>query len=983
MDTENHASFHASAAPAAIAFPVAGIGASAGGIPALLRLLEAMPANPGMALVVVLHLAPDEPSVADRVLQRATAMPVVQVTYPMPILPDKVYVIPPGRNLVMDDGQLLPQAPARAGGRPAAIDDFLLTLAHVHAERAIGIVLSGMGSDGCAGLAGIREMGGVTMVQAPADAEYDDMPRAAIEAGMADFVLPAAAMPDKLAELRDSAHALRRRGAQADPHALLERAVALLQERTGHDFTHYRRPVLLRQLERRLQVRAVADLGAYLRLLDNDPDEARLLLKDLLIGVTSFFRDRAAFDAFERAVLPALFDGADGDRPLRAWVAACATGEEAYTLAMLLADAAAAYGSRREIRIFATDIDQEALRTAQAGAYSAASVAQVPQALLERYFTRAGDGYQVRKSLRKQVVFARHDLLRDPAFSRLDLVSCRNFLIYLDRVRHRELLAQFHFALNRDGYLLLGGAESADSAADLFAPVDLEHRLYRALPAAPATLAPAALAPPAPAQAYPWPRLAASPGPDATPAPAGAWRSRLFSFADIHLHQAAELAAPSILLDAEANIVHVAERAARFLRHGGGEPTRELAALVLPPLRLALRAALFQARKSGQRASTGPVRYEHEGHAHALDMLVLPFQDPHAEGGLILVQFREAQDIQDAPAPLPADRESAVVRQLGQELHLTQERLHDTIEEAESANDALRISNEEMRSTVEQLRATVDALEHAARQQQARRGALEDDNLALRARAEAADKARDDLSNLIASSGVATIFLDRAMCILRYTPRIADFFNVLPSDIGRPLLHITNRLDYPQLAEEAARVFDTLQAMEREVRGMDGRDYIVRVLPYRTTQDRIEGAVMTFFDISNWRAAEQALCASEERLRLFVNAVSDTLYKMSPDWRIMHSLQGKTFLADTDNPNANWLEQYIPLDEQPRVKDAIAAAIANKAVFELEHRVIRGDGAIGWTFSRAIPLLDDDGNIVEWFGAATDITGRQRASRPD
>lgn len=363
-------------------------------------------------------------------------------------------------------------------------------------------------------------------------------------------------------------------------------------------------------------------------------------------------------------------------------------------------------------------------------------------------------------------------------------------------------------------------------------------------------------------------------------------------------------------------------------------------------------------------------------------MLVLPFHDPHAEDGLILVQFQEAPDGQPAPEPLPADRESAVVRQLSEELHLTRERLQDTIDEAESANDALCISNEEMRSTVEQLRATVAALEHDAALLQAQQHSLEDDNLALRERAQAADKAHDDLGNLVASSGVATIFLDRAMRILRYTPRIADFFNVLRSDVGRPLLHITNRLDYPQLAEEAARVFDTLQAMEREVRGMDGRDYIVRVHPYRTTQDRIEGAVMTFFDISNWRAAEQALRASEERLRLFVSAVSDTLYKMSPDWRIMHSLQGKTFLADTDKPNPDWLEMYIPTDEQPRVKSVIAEAIANKTVFELEHRVIRGDGEIGWTFSRAIPLLDDDGNIVEWFGAATDITGRERAAAP-
>lgn len=440
-------------------------------------------------------------------------MPVVQVTHPMPVLPDKVYLIPPGRSLAMRDGRLQPEAPEHAGGPPAAIDGFLRTLARSHAERAIGIVLSGMGSDGCAGLATIREMGGVTIVQAPPDAGHDDMPRAAIDAGMADFVLPAAAMPGKLAELRDSAHAVDRR---RHPQALLAQALALLHERTGHDFTHYRQAVLLRQLDRRLQVRAVADLDAYLHLLANDPDEARMLLRDLLIGVTAFFRDRAAFDALERTVLPALFDGAGAGQPLRAWVAACASGEEAYTLAMLLADAAAAAGGRREIRIFATDIDEEALRIAQAGVYPAASVAQVPQPRLERHFTRAADGYRVRKSLRKLVVFARHDLLRDPAFARLDLVSCRNFLIYLERGRHRELLAQFHFALNRGGCLMLGGAESADTAADLFAPLDLEHRLYRARPGA----VPRPPTPPTPPAAAPGMRPPATcPDRDVPPSP--------------------------------------------------------------------------------------------------------------------------------------------------------------------------------------------------------------------------------------------------------------------------------------------------------------------------------------------------------------------------------------------------------------------------------------------------------------------------------
>jgi len=683
-------------------------------------------------------------------------------------------------------------------------------------------------------------------------------------------------------------------------------------------------------------------------------------------------RDRAAFDVLHSKVLPELFHPRHAGVALRAWVAACATGEEAYGLAMLLADhadSADGAGRRHGLQLFASDRDEQAVHTARAGLYPAASVAHLPATQLERHFTRSAGGYQVRKALRERIVFTRHDLLHDPAFSKLDLVSCRDVLAHLDRGAHRQLLQQFHFALNPGGFLMLGSTDPAEAAPDLFTPVDVAHRIYQARPVAPAALAAGTA------------RLR-----DAAGSRVGG--ARLPAYAELHHRASAQLEPPSILVDANADILHIDERAARFLRQAGGEPTRSLAALDLPPLQLALRGALFEARRSGQAATSGQLPHPDHGHG-ALELQVLPLDDPQAEERLMLVRFVTAHDALPAAAASAAITDSAparydaLVAQLDDELRQVRGRLAAALKQAEASDNAMRVQGEEMQSSIEQLRAAVAELEDECDTLRSQNGALGVDKLALQRRVTEADKAHDDLSNLIASSGVATIFLDRAMCIQRYTPRIADFFNVLPGNIGRPLLHITNRLDCPQLAEEAAHVFDTLQAMEREVCAADGRDYIVRVHPYRTTQDRIEGAVMTFFDISNWRAAEQALRASEERLRLFVSAVSDTLYKMSADWRIMHSLQGKTFLADTDNPNGNWLEAYIPAGEQARVKAAIADAIAHKKVFELEHRVIRGDGGIGWTFSRAIPLLDDDGNIVEWFGAATDITARKRPTGPD
>jgi two-component system CheB/CheR fusion protein len=975
-----------SALEAGLPFPVVGIGASAGGYAALMTLLQNMPPNPGIALVVILHLAADEPSAADKVLQRATRMPVVQVAHTMPILPDHVYVIPPDRSLAMHDGHLVLDQLERSRGRPVAIDLFLRTLATAHKERAVGMVLSGMGSDGTAGLACIKEMGGATIVQLPSDAEYGAMPRSAIEAGMADFVLAASAIPAKLAELRDLASAIRSRalhgqaldGVPIDlgpwPEHTLGQVLEVLRERTGHDFTHYRRPTLLRRLERRLQVRGMPDLVAYREVLRRDSSEPRALLKDLLIGVTSFYRDPGAFEALDRLALPALF--VPGRPAPRAWVAACSSGEEAWTVAMLLADQAARSGEGQAWQVFGSDLDEHAIDVARAATYPVSIAESVPVAQLQRHFTLEAGEYKVRKALRDQVLFTRHNLLHEPAFSRLDLISCRNVLIYLNLEMHRHLLKQFHFALNPGGILMLGSAESAEAATDLFEPVDAAQRIYRARPAAAHTPA----GPFAHAARPAW----EAPGPDGpvvleadggAPAPLQR-RGRLFSFAEIHLHKAAELAPPSILLNADADIVHVSERAARFLRPGGGEPTRELAALVPPPLQLALRAALFQARRSGREAGTGPVRYEGGDGIHAVDLRVLPFRDPHAEGELLLVEFHEppsdTADVADVAAAHAPLEDGALLRQLDDELRHARRQLEETIEQAEVSSGEMRIQAEEMQTMIEEVRAGAGELERGRAELLSANQELVADNREQRLRARESSKAHDDLANLVASSGVATIFLDRDMRILRFTPRIADFFNVLPTDIGRPLLHITNRLDYPRLAEEAAAVFDTLQALEREVRSKDGRDYIVRVHPYRTTTDRIEGAVMSFFDITSRRAAEEALRASEARLSSVFDSLplgacvieADGVMLMSN--RAMYRYLPTGIMPSRDSERGGrWRAWHA--DGQPLAFADFPGARAlrgERVVPGIEMLYRQDDGREIWTQVASAPVSDDTGRCT-------------------
>ncbi|MCC2970416.1 CheR family methyltransferase [Massilia sp. IC2-476] len=965
-------------------FPIVGIGASAGGFPALITLLEHMPPDPGMALVIILHLG-SGPSAADKVLQRATDMPVVQVTHTVPILPDKVYVIPPDRSLKMSDGHLVLDELERRSARPVAIDVFLRTLAETHGEHAIGVVLSGMGSDGTAGLACIKEMGGVTIAQLPAEAGEDAMPRSAIESGMADFVLAAAEIPRKLVELRDGARRIRQRALEGNPpedgplfdlgthpQAALREVLSVLRARTGHDFSHYRRQTLQRRLERRLQVRSVPDMLAYCRLLHNDPNEAQALLKDLLIGVTSFFRDREAFDALDRNVLPDLFATLAPGQALRAWVAACSTGEEAYTLAMLLATRAS---GNRKLQVFATDIDEHAIEVGRAGLYPAAIADHVPPQLLQRYFTHEGGQYKVRRVLRDMVLFTNHNLLHDPAFSRVDLITCRNFLIYLNPDMHQHVLQQFHFALNPGGILMLGSAETAEAAGQMFEPLDPAQRIYRARPVARRPPA----GPPAPLR-----RAAAAPAPPAV-APAMR-RGRLYSFAEIHLHKSAELAPPSILLDARGDIVHVSERAARFLRPGSGEPTRELAALLLPELQLPLRAALFQARKGGREVRTGTVRYGRDGATHAVDMLAVPFHDQHAEDQLVLIRFDDAEPAPAPAAPAPAG-DDTLARQLEEELSQTRRQLHDTVEQAESAARDMHIYGEEMQTTVEELRAAAEEAARGREMLASRNQELEADNHALQKRAEEAAKAHDDLANLIASSGVATIFLDRAMRIVRFTPRIADFFNVIPADIGRPLAHITNNFDDPQLAGDAAQVFDTLQAMEREVRGRDGRYYIVRVHPYRTTTDRIAGAVMSFFDVTERKRGEQAQRVNDARLAALFESmpVGVGVFNREGDITMFNQALHR-YLPTSRMPSrdparlARW--RAWDADGRPLGPEDFPGARAlrgERVVPGVEMLYTDDDGREIWTQVSSLPVIAERGEVIGQCVVITDIDALKRS----
>lgn len=960
-------------------FPVVGLGASAGGLQALIRFFEATPEHSGMAYVVVMHLSPDHESHAGDILQKATDMPVLQIDKPVPLQADHVYVIPPGKYLTMNDGYLRLSEPDRRHGRQVAIDLFFRTLADVHQHHAFGIVLSGAGADGSVGLVRVKEQGGVTLVQDPQQAEYDSMPNSAIATGQIDFVLPVEEMPARIVQLWRE---MRRTRVPGDPGedddqvvdssptradlAAMREIIASLRARTGHDFKHYKRATILRRMERRMQVNGQPNLQAYRDLLRDRPEETQALLGDLLIGVTNFFRDPEAFEALEREVIPELF-GHDGSpaNEVRVWCAGCSTGEEAYSLAMLLCQQSAVQSSGAKLQVFATDIDERAISTARIALYPESIVTDVPSDRLQQFFVRESRYFRVRKEVREKVLFAQHSLLRDPPFSRLDLISCRNLLIYLDRSVQQDILRMFHFALRPGGYLMLGSSESADACPDLFTPVDKKNRLYRARIGALSRHTPIM-----PSEGFLRPTEPLRSPPEVR---------RRGSFAELHQQVLELYAPPSMIVNRALDIVHMSDRAGHFLRYAGGEPTHNVLKLIAPELRLELRTALFQAIHSKSSVEARRAQVERDGRPLQVNMVVRPFTDEQGQD-YILVLFDEVDCTLAEPQEPRDPHTDRLIAQLEDELQRTKEQLQATIEQAETSTEELKASNEELQAINEELRSATEELETSKEELQSINEELTTVNHELKAKVEETSKINDDLQNLIASTDIATVFVDRGLRIKWYTPRATDIFSIIASDAGRSLLDITHRLAYPELADDAAKVFESLGQIEREVRSRDGRWYIARLLPYRTNEDRIDGAVLTFIEITARRQAEEKLREEEELMRLVADSTSDyAIITMDTEGLVTSWNRGAERIFGHTQAEVIGKSADVIFLEEDRMAGAAArecerALAEGRAEDERWHR--RKDGTHLYCSGVVSPL--GNGEVRGYVKIARDLTQRKR-----
>jgi two-component system CheB/CheR fusion protein len=833
------------------------IGASAGGLRALQTLFDELPSDTGAAFVVVVHLDPQHRSDLARILGAHTQMTVVQVDKTAKLLADHVYVIPPDRRLEVRDHEVLASQFDEPRGKRAPIDLLFRSVANRLGD-GFAVILSAAGSDGAVGVKAVKEAGGIILVQDPSEAEYSSMPRSAIETGVADFVLPISQLARRLGELIASKHMSSIPDMPDLDEELVRRILAYLRVRTGHDFSKYKRSTVLRRIARRMQVTRTNDLREYHDHLREKPDEAQALLSDLLISVTTFFRDNEAFDALKSQVVARLFEDREQTDSVRVWVSGCATGEEAYSIAMLLLEEASRHELRPQIQVFGSDLDARALAIAREGRYPASIEADVTEDRLRRFFNREGDTYRVRQELRDVVLFAIHDLLKDPPFSRVDLISCRNVLIYLDRELQEQVCGTFHYALNPGGFLLLGSSETADNPPGLFRMVDRNTRIYQstAHPGDKPRLLPRLFGPIGiREQSVQFAR-------PVTP-------SAALNEAAAHRRAIERVAPPSVLVDEAHRVMHLSENAGRFVAPSGGPLSGDVVDLVRPELRFELRSALHRAFEQHKPTLSLPIPVRFNGSPHRVHLLVEPApKDDASEASKAVVMFIEGEPVEETLGR-STEQQAAddTVRRLTQELELTQARLRTVREESEAANEELRAANEELQSINEEYRSTSEELETSNEELQSINEELQTVNSELKLKLEAISRAHSDLQNLVAASDYGTLFLDSGLRIKRFTDQVTELFSITPSDEGRPITDFAHQLEYDELVKDARGVLADLAPVRREIRIRHDRWYDVRMRPYRTVDDKIDGVVITFVDVTDRRQVETALRDNERLLQ--------------------------------------------------------------------------------------------------------------------
>jgi two-component system CheB/CheR fusion protein len=874
-------------------FPVIGLGASAGGLEALRSFFGEVAVNSGMAFIVVVHMAPKQPSLMPELLRKVTPVPVSVAKDGQTIEPDHIYVIVPDKEICVFKGklQLLDVLDKRA---TLPIDAFLRSLAHDRGANAAAVILSGTGTDGTLGAKAIKAKGGLVLAQSEDSAGYDGMPRSAANSGVVDIIVAPEEMPQRLSQYFSHPDlALKKQPvAASDQRDWLNKIFAILRTQIGHDFSLYKKNTLLRRINRRMELNQIAHHGQYVRYLRENSAEVQALFRELLIGVTNFFRDPASFHALKTSILPEMLDQLKEDTTFRAWIPGCSTGEEVYSLAIVIHELLDTNPNHINLQLFGTDIDDHAIDKARQGLFPASIAADVSDGRLKRFFIKEGESFRIRKEIRDCAIFSVQDLIKDPPFSRLHLLCCRNLLIYLDNDAQKKLLPLFHYTLAPNGILVLGSSESIGGFSNLFTILDKKWKIFkrREVPLALRQQVDFPSGPPTPGMA------------------AGAALVAVPADPEVNIAQMMQQAIfgqftpTALLVDANGNILHVQGRTGKYLETPSGPPTRNILDMTREGLRIELSSAIRAARSSNQAVRRRNIAVKVNGGVQWVDLRVCPQHAPEALSGCLLVVFEdvEAATVQGSQpgedGHLP--QETARIAELERELQSTRESHQTTVEELESSNEELKSINEEMQSSNEEFQSTNEELESSREELQSLNEELQTVNAELQSKVEELSAVHDDMRNLLNSTEIATIFVDNHMRIRRFTPGATAIINLIQTDMGRPLQHVVTNLSYSAMMDDLGDVLKTLAPKEVEVQTTEGEWYKMRILPYRTMDNRIDGAVLTFTAITEQKQAQHVLTAANlemEQAWLLIRKIFD----MNSDPLVVLDQEAKMVTANT------------------------------------------------------------------------------------
>jgi two-component system CheB/CheR fusion protein len=917
-------------------FPIVCIGASAGGLEAMEQFLENVPAKNGMAYIVIQHLDPTQKGMLPELLQRVTKMKVLQVKDRIAVKPDFVYVIPPNKTMSILKGVLHLFEPIEARGLRLPIDHFLQTLAVDQHEQAIGVILSGMGSDGSIGIRAIKEQNGIVMVQKPADAKFDSMPRNAIESVLVDIVAPANELPIKLNDLLKHIPVLKSdQEIEIKDKSSLEKIIILLRTHTGNDFSLYKKNTVYRRIERRMGVHKIDKITSYVHFLQENPKEVDILFKELLIGVTNFFRDTTVWEKLKDVVIPNIIANKQEGVALRAWIPACSTGEEAYSLAIVFKEAIEKKKTLGGIslQIFATDLDNDAIETARKGVFPENIAANVSPKRLSRFFTKVEDGYRINTEIREMVVFAKHNIIMHAPFTKIDILSCRNMLIYMDPELQKKLLGLFYYSLNSDGVIVLGSAETLGTQSHFFTPVDSKLKIYK--------------------------RSSTTQVPELFDFPSSFSRSASTSIekqipskstpniqmlADQMLLQ--HFSPPGVLVNEKGDIIYISGRTGKYLEPSVGKANMNIFAMLREGLRNEFPPAFRKAIKRRETVILHNIKVGTNGGTQNLNVNIQWIEKPEPLSGMVMIIFIDLpKTINSKIKSIKGEQNLHNLKQseLEEELQRTREEMQNALEEMQTTQEEQKSTNEELQSTNEELQSTNEELTTSKEEMQSLNEELQTVNAELQSKVDEFLRVNNDMKNLLNSTDIATLFLDKELNIRRYTNQATKIFKLIKSDIGRPFTDLVSDLSYPELADDALEVLRTLVFIEKQIPTKDLRWFSIRIMPYRTFDDRIDGLVITFINNSDIKKLEGELLETDQMHRLILNSSSDVIIRLTTDLNVLEfNPEAERFFGKKNKTTVNksFIQLFIPESKQKKVEKDLKKLMNETSDGRLEMQVL-------------------------------------------